>query len=176
MTSSINGLPAHVLLVHGVVVFIPLTALLLILAAAWPAARRKIGVVLPILALVSLVLVPIATQAGEWLEHRLPGAESNPLIRAHTELGDELLPWAIGMLIAALLLWGLPVLAGRGIRTDLLGAVWLRAVVAVLAVAVSVVAVVQVVRIGDSGAKAVWTGTVCADPVDTGQSCTSTLR
>ncbi|MFZ2177676.1 MAG: hypothetical protein WAW17_27340 [Rhodococcus sp. (in: high G+C Gram-positive bacteria)] len=36
-----NGLPAHVLLVHFVVVLAPLTAILLILCALWPAARRR---------------------------------------------------------------------------------------------------------------------------------------
>lgn len=173
--TSINGLPAHILLVHAVVIFIPLAALLVVLAVAWPAAHRRIGVVLPIIALIALVLVPVATDAGEWLEARLPGAESNPLIQAHTRLGDELLPWAIGMFIGALAVWLVPTLARRGVKPDLLGAVWLRAVIGVLAVALSVVAVVQVVRIGDSGSKAVWSGNVCADPVEQGQSCTSTL-
>lgn len=173
--TSINGLPAHILLVHAVVIFIPLTALLVVLAVAWPAAHRRIGVVLPIVALVTLVLVPVAVDAGEWLQSRLPGAESNPLIRAHTELGDQLLPWAIAMFVGALALWLLPTLARRGVQAEVLGAGWLRAVVGVLAVAVSVVAVVQVVRIGDTGSKAVWSGNVCVDPPAQGQSCTSTL-
>ena len=36
----INGLPAHALLLHLVVVLVPLTALLEILCGLWPAARR----------------------------------------------------------------------------------------------------------------------------------------
>lgn len=173
--TSISGLPAHILLVHAVVIFIPLTALLVVLAVAWPAARRRLGVMLPIIALISLIFVPLATDAGEWLQRRLPGAEQNPLIQAHTRIGDELVPWAIGMFVFALALWLLPTLVRRGVKPEVLGAVWLRAVVGVLAVAVSVVAVIQVVRIGDSGSKAVWTGNVCADPVEQGQTCTSTL-
>lgn len=39
--STINGLPAHVLLVHAVVVLVPLTAIMLVLAAFWPSARRR---------------------------------------------------------------------------------------------------------------------------------------
>ena len=39
--STVNGLPAHVLLVHAVVVLVPLTSLLLVLVAVWPAARRR---------------------------------------------------------------------------------------------------------------------------------------
>ena len=36
----INGLPAHVLFVHVLVVLAPLTALLEIACAVWPAVRR----------------------------------------------------------------------------------------------------------------------------------------
>lgn len=161
---TINGLPAHVLLVHGVVVFIPLTLLLLVLSVVWPAAQRRIGVVLPVLAALTLVLVPVTTDAGEWLERHLPGADENPLVRAHTELGDTLLPWVVGMFVGAVLVWLVPFLARRGWKPELTKAVWLRAVIGVLAVAVGVVAVVQTIRIGDSGAKAVWTGNVSSTP------------
>jgi hypothetical protein len=65
MPTEIHGLPAHVLLVHAVVVLIPLSALLVVLSAAWPAARRRIGVASPLLALVNLALVPVTTHAGE---------------------------------------------------------------------------------------------------------------
>ena len=39
--STIAGLPAHILLLHFVVVLVPLTAILLIVCALWPAARRR---------------------------------------------------------------------------------------------------------------------------------------
>jgi hypothetical protein len=39
--TTISGLPAHVLLVHALVVLAPLTALLEVLCALWPAARRS---------------------------------------------------------------------------------------------------------------------------------------
>jgi hypothetical protein len=35
---TVNGLPAHILLVHAIVVLLPLAALLLVLTAVWPAA------------------------------------------------------------------------------------------------------------------------------------------
>ncbi|WP_255452867.1 hypothetical protein [Cryobacterium sp. Sr8] len=35
---EINGLPAHVLLIHFVVIVVPLAALCALLAVAWPAA------------------------------------------------------------------------------------------------------------------------------------------
>jgi hypothetical protein len=36
----VNGLPAHALQLHFVVVLVPLTALLEIVCGIWPAARR----------------------------------------------------------------------------------------------------------------------------------------
>lgn len=60
----INGVPAHVLFVHVVVVLIPLTALALVLCAVWPSVMRRFGLALPVLALVSLVSVPLTTDAA----------------------------------------------------------------------------------------------------------------
>ncbi|MFF4016400.1 DUF2231 domain-containing protein [Streptomyces sp. NPDC001843] len=159
----INGLPAHVLLVHVVVVLVPLTALALVASALWPPAARRLGVLLPLLALVSLVSVPLTTHAGEWLEAHV---ESNALVRRHTELGDGLLPWALGLFVLAAVVWW----AGRRAGAASAGAVegdgagiatrWaaspVRVVVAVLSLAVAAGAVVDVYRIGDSGAKAAW--------------------
>ncbi|MFB7494122.1 DUF2231 domain-containing protein [Streptomyces sp. NPDC056161] len=153
----INGLPAHVLLVHVVVVLVPLAALALVAAALWPRAARRLGPLLPVLALLALVSVPLTTQAGEWLERHV---ESDALVRRHTELGDGLLPWAAGLFVLAAVVWwaGRSASSGepggaRGIRWSALP---VRIVVGVLSVAVAVGAVVDVYRIGDSGAKAAW--------------------
>lgn len=100
--TTINGLPAHALLVHVVVMLVPLAALLVILAAAWPAAQRRFGLITPLVAAAALVAVPVTTNAGEWLkQHVTPG----PLISAHAELGDELLPWVIGLFVVAVAVW-----------------------------------------------------------------------
>lgn len=163
----INGLPAHILIIHFVVVGVPLAALLTVLSAVWPAARRRLGIITPIVALLALVSVPVATNAGEWLEQRVFDTD---LIRAHTELGDELLPWVIGLFVIAAAAWGLPFLAARPAAPAAVDAGWVRVVVGVLAVGLAAVSVVQVVRIGDSGAKAAWSGSVCADPYVNG-SC-----
>ncbi|GAA3117759.1 hypothetical protein GCM10010521_01800 [Streptomyces rameus] len=152
----INGLPAHVLLVHVVVVLIPLTALALVTAALWPGAARRLGVLLPAVALVSLVSVPLTTQAGEWLERHV---DDDALVRRHTELGDGLLPWAVGLFVLAAVVWwaGRRAAAepgqGRGTRW---AALPVRIAVGVLSLAVAVGAVVDVYRIGDSGARAAW--------------------
>lgn len=98
----INGLPAHVLLVHIVVVFVPLAALLLILSAVWPSARRRLGVITPIVALIALAAIPPTTNAGSWLLKRV---DRSSQVTEHAQLADGLLPWVIGLFAVALLLW-----------------------------------------------------------------------
>ena len=51
MEYEVNGLPLHVLLVHFIVVGVPLAALLTVLSALWPAARRRLGIITPLVAL-----------------------------------------------------------------------------------------------------------------------------
>ncbi|MBO4258150.1 DUF2231 domain-containing protein [Streptomyces griseorubiginosus] len=152
--SLVNGLPAHVLLVHFVVVLVPLTALALVVCAVWPRAARRMGVVLPVLALATLVSVPLTTQAGEWLERHVT---SSALIRRHAELGDGLLPWALGLFVLAAAVWW----TSRRTSAERAGtrsASVIRVAAGVLSVVVAAGAVVDVYRIGDSGAKAAWTG------------------
>ncbi|MCZ4102142.1 hypothetical protein C8250_041925 [Streptomyces sp. So13.3] len=156
----INGLPAHVLLVHVVVVLVPLTALALVVCAVWPAWISRLGLVLPVLALVSLVSVPLTTHAGEWLEHRV---NRTALVRRHAELGDGLLPWAVGLFLLAVAFWwfGRKGTGRAAPDADMpRGVVSVSLPVRVTAVALTLIvgagAVVQVYRIGDSGAKAAW--------------------
>ncbi|MEU1801590.1 DUF2231 domain-containing protein [Streptomyces sp. NPDC019937] len=155
--SLINGLPAHVLLVHFVVVLVPLTALALVVCAVRPTAARRLGVVLPLLALVTLALVPLTTNAGEWLERHV---DSNALVRRHTELGDGLLPWAGGLFVLAAVVWWTArraAASGSGTPGSARGSgTAVRVAAAVLSVLVAAGAVVDVYRIGDSGAKAAW--------------------
>ncbi|MCX4768761.1 MULTISPECIES: DUF2231 domain-containing protein [unclassified Streptomyces] len=154
----VNDIPAHVLFVHVVVVLVPLTALALVLCAIWPSVMSRFGLVLPALALVALISVPLTTHAGEWLERHV---DSNALVRKHTELGDELLPWVIALFLAAAAVWWFYRRAARR-SPDAAGATSgtvatpTRIAAAALSLVVGVGAGVQVYRIGDSGAKAAW--------------------
>ncbi|WP_067813179.1 DUF2231 domain-containing protein [Nocardia inohanensis] len=149
--STLNGLPAHVLLVHAMVVLVPLTALLLIVSAVWPAARRRLIWPAAVLAVVVTALTPLTTEAGEWLEQRL-GA--SPAIEKHAELGDQMLNYVLALLFTAVMLVIVHVTEGRGRPVPR----FMLAIVAVLVVAASVSATVQTYRVGDSGAQAVWGG------------------
>ena len=155
--STFNGLLAHVLLVHGVVVLIPLTALLTVLCAVWPAARRRLTWLTLVLAAVSVVLIPITTDAGEWLEQRVG---RTPEVHNHTQLGDTLIYFALGVLVAAVLVAFIHI---RETRSRPLGNAVI-VIVAVLAVAAGAAATVQLYRIGDSGARAVWGGVASITP------------
>ncbi|MGW2780191.1 DUF2231 domain-containing protein [Streptomyces populi] len=153
--SLVNGLPAHVLLVHFVVVLVPLTALALVVCAIWPEAARRLGVALPSLALVTLVSVPLTSNAGEWLEGHVA---DDALVRRHAELGDGLLPWAGGLFVLAVALWwkvGRTTASGDS-DVSRRPATPVRVAAAVLTLVVAAGAVVDVYRIGDSGAKAAW--------------------
>ncbi|CAG6397206.1 hypothetical protein NMG29_17105 [Streptomyces cocklensis] len=161
--THIDGLPAHVLFVHAVVVLVPLTALAAVVGAVRPQFARRMGLALPLLGLVTLGLVPVTTHAGEWLESRVG---NDPLVRKHTELGDGLLPWAVALFLITLAIWWLGRRLAQSAETaegvSSAGAArWtsptvLRTAAVVLAVAVSAGAVVDVYRIGESGAKAAW--------------------
>lgn len=161
----VNGLPAHILFVHFVVVLVPLTALAVVAAAVRPGWARRMGVVLPVTALVTLALVPLTTHAGEWLEKR---SGHSALLERHTELGDTLLPWATGLFLVATAVWWTArrtaPAGGTAAPSPLLTATWFRAAAVVLAVVVAGGAVVDVYRIGDSGAKAAWQGTAQSAP------------
>jgi hypothetical protein len=156
--NTFNGLPAHVLLVHAIVVLLPLSALLLVLTALWPAARSRLALFNAILSIVVVVLVPITTSAGEWLERRVP---PSALLHDHTELGDSAIFYAIPIAVLAVLVWW----RDREARDTSGRRAWLAplsstvtGVVAVLALVISGAGVYGIYRIGDSGAKAAWTG------------------
>jgi uncharacterized membrane protein YfcA len=154
---TVFGLPTHAIVVHATVVFLPLASFVVLLHAFWPEARRRLGVVTPLLAGVALVLVPLATESGEGLEHSM---SENALIERHAELADGMLPWAIGLFVVAVGLWLLDRRRARAPHDDVTRARWLPVVVGILTVVVAVGTVQQVVRVGHAGAKATWDGVV----------------
>ena len=155
MPETVFGLPTHAIVVHATVVFLPLAALAVLLHAFWPAARRRLGGVTPLLAGAGLVLVPLATQSGEGLE-RAVGRTS--LVERHAELADGMLPWAIGLFAVALGLWLLDRRRRRRSTESEPG--WLPVVASVLAILTAAGTMQQVVCVGHAGAVATWNGVV----------------
>jgi hypothetical protein len=159
--STVNGLPAHVLLVHAMVVLLPLAALLLVLTAVRPASRRRLAGPNAVLSVLVVALVPVTTSAGEWLEHRV---DETALLRTHTELGDTAIWAALPVALLALVIWwrhreATNGEAGTGRRRTYLAprSTTTTRIVMVLAVLVAGFALADTYRIGESGSKAAWT-------------------
>ncbi len=152
MLDVVNGLPVHPLVVHGVAVLLPLAAIGAIAISVKPSWRTKYGWLVLAITLVAIVLVPVASSSGEELAHRVGEPEE------HEELGEALLPLSLPMLLLVATQVVLP-------RWKQLSKTVLT-VVSVLTVAAAVVCTVQVVRVGESGAKAVWHEEIANSPAD----------
>jgi len=146
--TTINGIPAHALLVHAIVVLTPLTAVLEVLCAVWRPARQRLVWLVLALAAAVLVLTPLTTSAGDWLYQR--EAEASDILITHANRGQWMIAFAIGLLVVAIALAVLHRLESDRPRRAL------TVVVAVLAIAVGVWATYGVYLIGDAGAEAVW--------------------
>jgi hypothetical protein len=147
---ELSGLPAHPLVVHAAVVLLPLAALVTLVCAAVPRARRAYAPVAFGLALVAVLAVGLAQGSGEALEEQVDETE---LVEEHTEQGERVLPWAIAVAASAAVVTSLPLLARR--RPVLPARAVTIAVVAASLVA-GVGATWTVVEVGHSGAKATW--------------------
>lgn len=152
MFDLINGTPVHPLVVHAVVVLLPLTILGTVAIAAKPDWRLRYGHLVVAVGVLSLVFIPIATSSGEALQERV----GNP--GEHAELGGQLIWFAIPLVALAAALWWLERRKAAG--RPAIGFSALPRVVTVLAVVAALAAGVQVYRVGDSGAKAAWSGKV----------------
>jgi hypothetical protein len=168
---EVNGLPLHVLLVHVVVILVPVTALCLVLFALWPAARRRLGIVMAILGALVIVVVPVTAEAGQWLKNRVA---DTPLINAHASLAGALWPWtlALGILAIASYLWyfvrsrrDARGVSGTGSASHT-GAVRVVAVlITVLAIGIGGYATYQTVLIGEAGSRAIWQNSFSDTPL-----------
>lgn len=148
--STLDGLPAHILLNHFVIVLMPLTALLAIVCAVWPAARQRLIWLLLLLAVVTAVVTPLTVNSGQWLiDH---ADKTSQLLNHHADLGDTMVYFAAALLVAVVLL---AVLHVRQRRDDELAPL-VHALVVVLVLAACGASLIQVYRTGESGARSAW--------------------
>ncbi len=155
----INGIPVHPLVVHAAVVLVPLTALGLIVMAVWPRFSARYGWLVAVSGVLAAGSSFAAKESGEVLEGRVgePGFD-------HAELGDQMPIFAAVLLVAVVALW----LIDRSAPTD--GPAprrGLRIAVAIVGVVVALANLLWVFRVGDSGAKSVWSGRVSASARET---------
>ena len=148
----INGLPVHPLVVHAAVVLVPLTALGLLAMAIWPRFSGRYGWVVAVSGLLATGSSFASKESGEVLEGRVgePGFD-------HAELGDLMPIFAGVMLVAVIALWLIDRRAPADGPAPRRG---LRIAVAVVGVLIALGNLVWVYKVGDSGAKSVWSGRV----------------
>jgi uncharacterized membrane protein len=158
----INGLPVHPLVVHSAVVLVPLTALGVLLMAVWPRFSRSLGWLVALSGLVAAGSAFVAKESGEALEGRVGEPAYD-----HAELGDVMPILAAVLLVAAVALWLIDRSAPAEGPAPRRG---LRIAVAALAALVAVGNLVWIYRVGDSGAKSVWSGEVSGSSGASGEA------
>lgn len=153
---EIAGLPAHILLIHAVVVLAPVAGLAAIAYAAAPRWRGYLAWPLGVLSLGLVPLSLITAEAGEQLEEARP---SSALIREHAEQGDVLKAVSVVffVVVAATLVASHEPIGRRfaflgSLRTNRV----VRLALPVVAAAAGAFFVYQSIITGHSGAASVW--------------------
>ncbi|MEU4779866.1 DUF2231 domain-containing protein [Micromonospora sp. NPDC023633] len=160
MFKEILGLPAHVLVVHAVVVLVPLLALLSAAYVALPRFRSRLDWAVALLAVAAPVSAFVAVQSGEELTDAFVArGMQGPVLEqifAHSRYGDILFRWVLPLAVATLLL----LVATSGHRRVPKLPSWVTPVLSVAVVALGVVSIVYVYLTGHSGAETVWGNTL----------------
>lgn len=156
MFDYIFGLPMHVLVIHGIVVLVPLVAVLAIAFAVLPRWRAILRWPTAIGAVLSAVGAWVAAQSGEALLVRVSQVRSATtdfdLVRNHTDAGYRVrLVATIFLVVVLAACWLL-----KPSAHDDVGSRPLQLVLAVLVVAASLALIVAVVLAGHAGSAAVW--------------------
>jgi len=140
MFDTITGLPLHPLVIHGVVVGVPLMAVLTVLVAVRKDLRERFAWWVAGANFLLFLLTLVAKQSGEALQQ----AKGGQLAIEHGQLGS-VLPWFVLALTAAS-----AAVAGTS-RNRALGPI-----AVVVSIIAAVAAVYWTVRTGDAGARSVW--------------------
>ncbi len=161
------GLPAHPLLVHIPVVLVPLASLGLVVIAVSAAARAKIGWYVLGLSFIAAAGTLFAANSGESLQQDVARSAT---LREHTQLGDQMQPIAVVLLLATAAVMSVSWYYNRKAKQAAadgsstggpssgvvqMGSA-LRIGMVVVSMAVAGLSTVWVARTGHEGAKATW--------------------
>lgn len=153
---SITGIPAHPLLLHTAVIFIPTLALATLVFAARPDWRKRYGIAWGLGAMLTFLATSLTVNAGGAWEDTLD-ARDKAAIHEHAELGDTL----HNVLLVLILLILFQVAVDRGIPQRIAGrfadarsalSLALAGLLAIAAIATGVLTV----AVGHEGAKVVF--------------------
>jgi phosphoglycerol transferase MdoB-like AlkP superfamily enzyme len=153
--TSIDGLPAHVLLVHIPVVLVPLGAIGA-LVMLWPRWRSTIGWWVCGLLVVAGIATQLAISSGKSLR---PYVRETSLVSAHVHIGENIRPWLLLMFLAlvGVMLVDRAVWKSADSPRDRLRALGIG--LSAASILFAAVSVYWIYRIGHSGSKAVWQST-----------------
>ncbi|WP_025616997.1 DUF2231 domain-containing protein [Salinispora cortesiana] len=160
MFKEFMGLPAHVLVVHAVVVFVPLLALVSIAYVALPRFRSRIDWALVLLAVTAPATAWVAVQSGAELTDVFTARGlQGPIvdqIAEHSRYGDLTFWYALALAVTAVVLLVVTSARPRVPKPPR----WVTHVLSVAVIALAVVSLVYVALTGHSGAEAVWGNTL----------------
>lgn len=143
MFDTVLGLPIHALVVHGVVVLLPLMAMITAVVASVPRWRAHAAWPVVVINAGLVAMTFVARQSGQALQTRLGGR----IAEGHAALGKNLIWFALAMFLASLVV----AVTRRSERA---------AVGPVLTVVAGALTVWWTIRVGHSGSDAVWSGIV----------------
>jgi hypothetical protein len=147
------GIPAHPLLIHAAVIFVPLLVLAALVYALVPSLRTRVGWLLAGLAVLTPLCTLAAKLSGDAFRARLArhgaSAQLLGLVDGHRHLGTILVYVVAALGVVSLLLVLLPV--RRQTKAVSLTLV-------VLTVGLSLASAYYVLRTGDTGAHIAWSG------------------
>lgn len=158
MFTTILGIPAHPLLIHAAVVFVPLLIAAAVVYALWPAARTRLDWAVAGLAIVAPLSVWFAKVSGQnfrqrLINRKLTSPETLVKINQHQSFGTTTLWWTLGLAVFALVMVAY-IRRQKGNRTTMPTSIGFIVVALVLAGFTGY----YVFRTGDTGAHIVWTG------------------
>ena len=167
MFNTILGIPAHPLLIHFAVVFIPLLVVGAIVYAAWPPFHPRIGWAVLALAIIAPFCGLFAKLSGQdfkarLIREKLTSSKGLSQIAVHNSYGNHTFWWTVALGILTLVLIGYYWQTGKStttVATD--GASSWNAVrigSTVVMVVVGAIVGYYVFRTGDTGAHIVWQG------------------
>ncbi|HEY7174905.1 MAG TPA: DUF2231 domain-containing protein [Micromonosporaceae bacterium] len=159
MFNTIAGIPAHPLLIHAAVVFIPLLIIGAVVYALWPGARGRIGWAVIVLAIIGPLAALFAKLSGQNLRRHLIDEHFSGTIltkvNQHMSYGNMTLWFTIALGVVTL---GVVGYLWRVVPNGGTESIAVRAVSLVLTVALGAVTGYYVFRTGDTGAHIVWQG------------------
>jgi uncharacterized membrane protein len=143
------GLPVHALVVHAAVVLVPLAAIGAVMMVLRSSFSRRFGSLVVVIAGIAAISAFVAKESGEALAQRVGNPEQ------HAQLGDVMPLVAGAFFVLLLVFW----LFDRGIPANRTRPGWLIAL-GVLLIAAAAFTIFWTVRVGHTGAEAVWSSVI----------------